>query len=396
MVDNFKVGPRQRYTEAVVEAKEQHRRLERIEEKHQALKEEVRKGTPWPLFGLDQPARLEANVVIIGKARIALLRAQNESRRAQLEERNHGLSERRGSAKELVQKETARVQQKWNILSQRMGEARNYLCQEASLLYQLERCRTRDGREVIMLGQVEVPTLAEMNSKSGCIKDRSEHADESVALAHGQVSTVFGYLAHLTVLVAHYLTIKLPNEIILPNRASPYATIKNQFCAKPRPLHIPAPLNTLARDNPNHYTFFIDAYAMLCHDISFICFSQGLVITDIEEICRPAECLLRLLVEKETTLPPEPSAKQVQFGDFSHGAARGHLGMFEGQRFLKAWKVTLTECQDKIRSAITGDGVNLEWDIVDVTESDFGAVPLAETAFGGDGGWLKIKGGLRR
>src|SRR5690606_21087212 len=95
----------------------------------------------------------------------------------------------------------------------------------------------------------------------------------------------------------------------------------------------------------------------------------GLVITDIEEVCRPVECLYRLLILREVTIPEDPSIKPIKFGDFSHGTANGYLGKYEGQNLLKRWTVSLTDCQDKVRNTVTGDGVGLEWDIVDVAES---------------------------
>jgi hypothetical protein len=75
------------------------------------------------------------------------------------------LEGRRGNAKDVVQKETTRVRQKWAILSSRTAEARNYLCQEAALLYGLKRVKSRSGRVEILLGGLAAPTLAELNSK---------------------------------------------------------------------------------------------------------------------------------------------------------------------------------------------------------------------------------------
>ncbi|RPA83651.1 hypothetical protein BJ508DRAFT_413326 [Ascobolus immersus RN42] len=358
VVDEYKAGPRQLLAEAILQAKEQHRSLERIEEKHRALQEEVKKG----------------------KARIAALRAQNDSRRTQLEERNYGLEGRRGDAKDVVEKETARLRQKCTLLASRTSEARNYLCQEAALLYGLRKGKGLNGKPAILLGGLVAPTVADLNG-----------------MHYSHLTSVLGYLSHLLVLIAHYLSIKLPNEITLPSRSSPVTTIRNRSSSKSRPLHIPSPLGALAREDSTHFSLFLDAYAMLCHNVSYVCYTQGLVATGIEEVCRPAECLYRLLVLREVTVPKDRSARPIRFGDFSHGTANGFLGNHEGQSFLKGWTVELGDCQDKVRNTVTCDALGSEWDFVDVVESGIEAGPLAETALGGvDGGWMRIKGGRKR
>lgn len=296
-------------------------------------------------------------LLVIEKEKVRQLKTQNEARRAQLVSQTEGLSERRAAGIDVLKKDIARTTSKWSAISSRTAEARVFLCREVALLYGLKsRKRKSKGTVEYLIGGVVIPSLSELNSAS-----------------HMQISTVMGHLSHLLILASHYLSIKLPHEITLAGRVSPYTTIKSPRNSRPRPLNIQTDLRTLLRENLAEYTLFLEGYSMLCHNIAFLGYTQGITLTSLEEICLPGPSLYRILFVKDPT-PGHP----LKFGRCSHGTAYGFLGKADGQEVMKNWKIQLTEVYEAVRKVVHGDEINAEWDLVDVNEKD-------------DDGWMKVR-----
>ncbi len=141
------------------------------------------------------------------------------------------------------------------------------------------------------------------------------------------ISTSLAHIAHILVLAAHYLSLRLPAEIMLPHHDYPRPTIFNlsasykhgevpfpgsalpsqiagiqngdQFTPRVRLLFIEKPLPTLAKEDPATYALFLEGVTLLAYDIAWACSTQGVSIGDrnsYEDVCNIGQNLYRLLI----------------------------------------------------------------------------------------------------
>lgn len=267
------------------------------------------------------------------------------------------------------------------------------------------------------------------------------------------ISTSLAHIAHIIMLVAHYLAIRLPAEISLPHRDYPKPTIFNlassyhhsavsfpgtpgattilnesrtgdsQHLPRPRPLYIDKPLQQLLKDDPSSFSFFLEGVTLLAYDIAWLCCSQGVSIGDkgsFEDICNMGKNLYSLLLSSCLQGPgalavkaPNHANKQTAanetgsdnlVGRYSHGTMFYFLGSADGTELLKTFKLpSPMKLADKLRKKLLGDTPAPDWEILDddawkVDEGQNGQdSPQIQDKFKADlpkpesKGWMKVK-----
>lgn len=246
------------------------------------------------------------------------------------------------------------------------------------------------------------------------------------------ISTSFSNIAHLLVLVSHYLSLRLPAEIVLPHRnhatptifspAASYSTretIDSEYKSwypsssptsskpppharghRPRPLSVDKSLSRLMKEEPATYALFIEGASLLAWNVSWLCRTQGLHVgsDNWKTFSNMGKNLWQLLVSPPAQNPtsiravsghdlqaklkidknsPKTIIQRTKsfpiFGHYSHGTSHSFLGAAEGMEFVKSWKLlTPTKLADKLKSALQGEMANAEWELLDEKEWDEG------------------------
>jgi hypothetical protein len=248
-------------------------------------------------------------------------------RKSELSSATNGLESRRAKQLEEIEKKTKMAKYKWNQLHGLTAQSRAFLCVETATLYGLRRHRLHDVWEYTIAG-APIIDLRAMNSASA-----------------PQITTSLAHIAHLLVLSAHYLSLRLPAEITLPRRDYPLPTIMSLSSSyiytnipfpgstpvqsssnspsasrnvepiklpRPRPLFITKPLPLLAKEDPTSYAFFLEGATLLAFNIAWVCKTQGLPLgkshpTSFEDICALGRNLFNVLIG--TTPRPPPGSR---------------------------------------------------------------------------------------
>ncbi|KAL4927930.1 putative ZIP family zinc transporter [Aspergillus undulatus] len=314
-----------------------------------------------------------------------------------------------------------RTDHAWHSNHTKTAEARIFLCREAASIYGLrQKVRKTDNglKEIYTIGGVSILDLREMNGKFSCATP--DH-----------ISTSFSYIAHILVLVSHYLSLRLPAEITLPHRNYPSATIYTPSASylprelnsvpysdrstssnptilrstdtraplpRPRPLCIDTSLPKLAKEDSGSYALFIEGVALLAWNVSWLCRSQGLHLgsESWEDVCDVGKNLWQLLVappgqsstmvralagrdtQAKIKTPKDASRTTIKrtkslsmLGHYSHGTAHSFLGASEGTDFVRDWRLpTPTKVVDRLKSTLHGEMASAEWELLEKTEWD--------------------------
>lgn len=195
---------------------------------------------------------------------------------------------------------------------------------------------------------------------------------------HSNFNVSLHLLAHLLVLVSHYLGLKLPNEIILSGRDSPATSMRgllNNRHLATRPLHAESALSVMVRENPTAHSKFIEGVSMLALDIAWLCYSQGLLINEVDDAANIGHCMWKLLVAKDSTAITNP-----MFGKASHATATGHLASARQEPVMRDFKLRYNLIADRIRYTLQGETIVADWDMVPDAEKDPNAAPPAAAA----------------
>ncbi|KAF9239369.1 hypothetical protein DTO013E5_8987 [Penicillium roqueforti] len=351
---------------------------------------------------------VEAKKAEIAKQKEALAR-----RRSDAESANFQLEERETGILAGVQNTSKRVEHVWHSLHSKTAESRIYLCREVANLYGLRKATKKgQGRETYVLGCGLIVDLRDMNG-----------------IPQEQISTSFSNIAHLLIIVSHYLSLRLPAEITLPHKNYPVPTIytpsasyrsrnghdgadyqsssspaasrtvdPRTHTSRPRPLFIDKPLPRLAKEDPATYAFFLEGATLLAWNVAWLCRTQGINLSSDswEEVCDIGKSLWQLLVAP----PAHPSTLMRVFagrdtqtqmksakdsprttiqrttsfpmlGHYSHGTAHSFLGASEGVEFMRIWKLpTPTRIVDKLKSNLLGEMASAEWELLEEKEWD--------------------------
>ncbi|RDH28115.1 UV radiation resistance protein and autophagy-related subunit 14-domain-containing protein [Aspergillus welwitschiae] len=341
----------------------------------------------------------------ISQRKLALARRHSDSESAQYQ-----LGEREAAILANIQNNTKRTDHLWHSLHSKTAEARIFLCREAANLYGLQRkTRNKEGlsQEVYTMGGIDIIDLRDMNGTTPAY-----------------ISTSLFNVAHLLVLISHYLSLRLPAEITLPHKDHPIPTIcapsasylsrdPNSVAyslrnppsvpsgprtasprpSRPRPLSIDRALPKLAREDPGTYALFLEGVTLLAWNVSWLCRTQGINITSEswEEVCNVGKNMWQLLVAppaQPSTLSRAFAGRDIQakmraskdsprttiqrtmsfpmLGHYSHGTAHSFLGAVEGAEFMRTWRLpTPTKIVDKLKSTLLGEMASAEWELLE-------------------------------
>jgi hypothetical protein len=248
-------------------------------------------------------------------------------RKSELSSATNGLESRRARQLEEIEKKIKMTKYKWNQLHGLTAQSRAFLCVETASLYGLRRRRVHDVWEYTIAG-APIIDLRAMNSASA-----------------PQITTSLAHIAHLLVLSAHYLSLRLPAEITLPRRDYPLPTIMSLSSSyiynnipfpgstpvqsssnspsasrhvepiklpRPRPLFITKSLPHLAKEDPTAYSFFLEGATLLAYNVAWVCKTQGVPLgkfhpSSFEDICALGRNLFNVLIG--TTPRPPPGSR---------------------------------------------------------------------------------------
>jgi hypothetical protein len=241
-----------------------------------------------------------------------------------------------------------------------------------------------------------------------------------------RISTSLSNIAHLLIIISHYLSLRLPAEITLPHKNYPVPTIytpsssyrsrdaHNNDCQsssspaasrtadprthtpRPRPLFIGKTLPRLAKEDPATYALFLEGATLLAWNVAWLCRTQGINISSDswEEVCDIGKNLWQLLVappahpstlmrafagrDTQTQMKPGKDSPRTtiqrttsfaMLGHYSHGTAHSFLGASEGVDFMRMWKLpTPTKIADKLKSNLLGEMASAEWELLEEKE----------------------------
>jgi hypothetical protein len=357
------------------------------------------------------------------KKDLAKRRAALRSRKADFDTVTEGVDARR--ARQLKEMETSIsvVKYKWRQIAEITATNRAYLCMEAARLYGLRRVKKANVAKY-EIGHVEMVELFGMNSKTNWQKALYRSgvscANKQVGASPEAISTSLASIAHILVLASHYLAIRLPAEITLPQREYPRPTIfslsssyhhpevpfpgsnplqlhpsqdTTQSLPRPRPLYVDKPLPVLAKENMAVYNAFIEGVTLLAYDISWACCSQGIALSDRDEdICNMGQNLYRLLIGNQlinnptaqiyATSAPAGEIEELKsekqrdgkaknlMGYYSHGGAYGNLATAEGAEFVRSFKLASPKLiADRVKSKLLYEAPMLEWENIDSADA---------------------------
>ncbi|KAM7209349.1 UV radiation resistance protein and autophagy-related subunit 14 domain containing protein [Naviculisporaceae sp. PSN 640] len=364
---------------------------------------------------IEQAGRLKAEIDAARKE-IEQKKEKIARRKSDFSSTSVGSSARKSRLLEETQRSTSRLRYKWNNIADTMAGTRAFLCEEAARLYGLRQVKKGSTRRY-EIGGVEIVELHAMNGVSPEV-----------------ISTSLAHIAHILVLASHYLAIRLPAQITLPHRDYPRPTIftlnssyrhddvpfpgsapiqiisadegEAQRTPRARPLYLDRPLPTLAKEDPQAYSLFLEGVSLLAYNIVWACCSQGVSVGDkdsFEDICNMGQNLWRLLIGEqlhrrsvEPTFPlplvqassgagspkndgnGEMTKSKSLLGRWSHGTMFAFLGGAEGSEFVRGFKILAPmKLVDKLKKRLSSEAPLLEWETIEGDELDDGYQSLS-------------------
>ncbi|MCJ1380852.1 hypothetical protein MMC17_003961 [Xylographa soralifera] len=340
---------------------------------------------------------------------IAKRRAAQEERRIGLTSAKRDLAEQERKAAEPTQKAIVKTKYTWDNLHAETVKSRVFLCREVASLYGLQQKKRRkgvSGRDTYLIGGVPIVDIRDINSKEYVLssylpkKMAANRFEDTDPL---QITVSTAYLAHLLHLTSHYLAVRLPAEISLPNTAHPYSQIfsplssynnpaipypptklspssstsnASRITSRARPLYLDKPPLSLATEDPIAYALFIEAITLLAWDVAWLCKTQGLDVStrSWEDVCAMGKNMWLLFVAPPirpaisratstktdattetgstnttpSTKPPVTKRSEITqtvgtfvplLGHFSHGTNHSFLNAAEGSEYMRNWKL---------------------------------------------------------
>ncbi|KAJ6442899.1 UV radiation resistance protein/autophagy-related protein 14 [Purpureocillium lavendulum] len=328
-------------------------------------------------------------------------RAALARRRSDLASVSTGLADRRARQQHDVERSTQMLRFRWSQGAEDMSRTRAFLCTEALRLYGLKRTRkSNTSRYDYHIGKVPIVDLTSMDS-----------------LTPEVISTSLAHVAHIVMLVSHYLAVRLPAEITLPHRDYPRPTIFNlpssyqhgpvsfpsassstlvssstqardpdsHHVPRPRPLFVDKPLPQLSKEDPAMYSFFLEGVTLLAYNIAWLCSCQGVSIGDkgsFEDMCHMGRNLYNFVLASQLQGYVQPSkpennvshaedgntveSRSNWIGRYSHGTTYYYLSGVEGTDFIRTFKLpNPMKLADKLKKKLLGDAPGADWEVLD-------------------------------
>ncbi|KAL8842515.1 MAG: hypothetical protein Q9170_000469 [Blastenia crenularia] len=387
-----------------------HFTLESIDIEKIALKERVQL-----MHSFSRDLSADASSI---KDEIQRRKASNVTRKSGLAAIRRELARREVVEMSPTIKTISRLHARWDELHVSTAESRLLLCKEAAGLYGLQKQRKRSTKSKIdtyTVGGLPIFHLRDLNNATPA-----------------GVTTVTSILAHLIHLVSHYLSLRLPAEIILPHRDYPLPTIlppassysglivpfpsatptisssnspsasralqKGQM-PRPRPLFLRKQLGLIAKEDPQMYTAFVEGIALLAWNAAWLCKTQGIGIGDDswEEVCDIGRSLWRLVAAQPNGSKPASASQDrrtkqdVAFGPaattprstqqhapvnsttshhlYSHDSVHSNLVSAAGSEHMRKWRLQdPIKVVDRVKQLLQNDRTGAGWEMLEGKE----------------------------
>ncbi|EMC95229.1 hypothetical protein BAUCODRAFT_72151, partial [Baudoinia panamericana UAMH 10762] len=344
-------------------------------------------------------------------------REQLEHRRSDVLEERHELERQRPRAFAPIEAAVAKSRQKVHKVYQRTIDARVLLCREAALLSGLDRRRGKDGKHRYWLGDLPMLDLRDMQGKDLTNATPPGNDNDSHLQPHEVISANMDDICRLLGICCHYLSVRLPAQIILPHDDFPHAVIVPWQSAyklkdpkypkssatpsssamlvpgqvrpkrdppRPRPLYLDRPLAQLFKQDHKTFLLFLEGVALLAYNVAWLCRSQGVEsINSFDDACAVGRNLYRLVLHEQrppnsrkvSTLSkderPGSASAEVRLGAYSHASADLSLTGHEGLALFKDWRMPLpNRLADILRSHLVSEIRGAEWDVLSDKEWD--------------------------
>lgn len=356
------------------------------------------------------------------KAVASKQKEDNDRRRKDVVTEREQLDKVKARAIEPVQAAIRKARHRLDKVHKRTIEAREHLCREVSSLSGLNKSKDSKGRNQYFINGLHLPDLRDLNGISGKIRTEvveTASGRRTIAEPHELISASLDNVCRFLGICCHYLSIRLPAEIVLAHNDFPHAAIlprdssykfgdvrypgssrssspeasrvlARSDLSRPRLLQLDRPLPQLQKEDAKAATLFIEGVSLLAYDIAWLCRSQGIETVntnnDIYDIGRnlhqlfPAKSQnrppLTRNVTSPTNEPEQPTTgtadNKPSFGTHSHGGARHSLAGHEGFDLFRheSWQISVTRLTDQLRSYLRNETARAEWHIVDDTEWD--------------------------
>lgn len=348
------------------------------------------------------------------KSTIDMRKERLEHRRRDLATRRSELDKQRSRAMDPVASSIKKALQRLDRTRYKIVEARSLLCREAASASNLQRRKGPDGRSVYMLGGIGIPDLRLLNQRTQAAHRKTAAGGRVIEEPHDSVSESFDNVARLLNLCAHYLSVRLPAEIILPHEDFPRAVIMPERSSykqknisfpglttsqssspaasrvldrnqpRPRPLWLDRPLAQLSKEDAKSYGLYVEGITLLAWDVAWLCKTQGIDnVNNYEEACNIGRNLWQLLLLSRKHQRPSLDRRDtatsgkstpvhdLRLGVFSHASATHNLASATGLDLMKDWKLASSaRLADKLRSNLLADISGAEWDFIEGEEWD--------------------------
>lgn len=352
------------------------------------------------------------------KKYIEELRHNNEVRRQEIFREQQELGKRKPLALGPVQVAKQKAAQRLDRIHGRTVDARSYICRHSSSLNGVHQLRDARGKHVgrYELNGLTIPNLKELNS---ALEDAGHSNKDQASEYYTHVNACLENICHLLGVWCHYLSIRLPAEIILPHSDFPHpailsekssykatniaypATLAHQSSSpsasrilqeqrdqpRPRLLHLNRPLALLAKQDPKAFGLFVEGVMLLAWDLAWLCRSQGITtINSFDDVCDIGRNIWLLSIAQQSSASDrerrdkgtsdggsrvrKPAGETLRFGSFSHGNLRHCIASHEGASLMQDWRLSQPHrLIDKLRNHLLIEITGAEWDVVD--DNDF-------------------------
>ncbi|KAI6888401.1 hypothetical protein KC360_g1884 [Hortaea werneckii] len=347
-------------------------------------------------------------------------RDSNAQRRRDLEHERAELQKQKPRALEPLQLATRKAASRLDKVRLRTIDARALLCREAAALSGLRKTKGIDGVSQYWLGDVPIPDLRALNGKLNL--EKYEMGRKGMLYQpHEVVTASMDNICRLLGSCCHYLSVRLPAEILLPHNDFPHALIMMEKAsykqksvpwpykahsqtsspaatrlvdqqsggsASPRSLHLDKPLRELQKEDSKAFGYFVEGASLLALDVAYLCRTQELeIVNTFDDFCAIGRNLFQLFSSPDLQRPPldrYPSsattrtdrsrgkpAGSANLGAYSHGSAHHSLSGYEGLNILSAWRLpSSSRLVDKLRSFLINEISGAEWDFLSDKEWD--------------------------
>ncbi|KAK0889630.1 hypothetical protein LTR02_015306 [Friedmanniomyces endolithicus] len=338
-------------------------------------------------------------------------RASHARRRSEVAVEHKQLERQHPRMLDPVQTATNKAQQRLEKVHNRTVDARALLCREAALLAGLQKRRGANGKAEYWLGGAPMPDLRGLHGKDMASTVSELAETETPVEAHELISAGFDNVCRLLGNCCHYLSVRLPAEIVLPHNGIPHARMLSEKYSyklsntphpsmqssqvaetassaqrpdrsgRPRPLYLALPLAKLLKEDPNAFQMFVEAATYLAYDIAWLCKSQGLdKITSFEDVCAIGKNVCNLFLAQEQARPPlnrnissattrkdraRPltTAPAIRLGAYSHASAHHSTSSAVAAELFRNWRIPpVIRLTDALKAHLVNEISGAEWD----------------------------------